>query len=257
MTKRGRDLFELLELRKHGTPARPQKSAPRAPEFVRRAGSWFDGLVASLGRRLPGGGKRKPVTQLKTKSKPKPKPKAKKAKQKKAPAATIQISVPWLAAMLVVAVGAGFMLGRGSDLAAWTDRQEQLRVSAPKPELREPRLLGERSARQGSTDLGLQADVETLSPYFYVVLNYPESEGDRATQLAEHLRGHGLEQARIRYFPKGSDGRPLWSVVVYVPEQASQAEREGVVELLRTVPAPAFERQLSPRQSQPFKLMRL
>lgn len=249
MRKRGRDLFELLELRQRGTPPRPRQSSSSGAEFATRAKAWFEGAVASVRSRRPG--------QSKRKGKAKTKPRQQKKKADSAPPGTLPISGMWLAVMLLVALGAGFMLGRGTQLAAWSGGQETLRTSAPTPQPQQPGLLAELTSRRGSTDIGLQDDVETLSPYFYVVLNYPKSKGDRATQLAQHLRQNGLERARIRLFPRGTDGQPLWSVVVYVPEQAKQAERESVVDLIRNVPPPAFEPQFAPRLRQRFKLIRL
>lgn len=249
MRKRGRDLFELLELRQRGTPPRKRQSSSRGSEFATRTKAWVEGAVASLRRRMPG--------QSKPKGKAKAKPRQQKKKAGGAPPGTLPISGMWLAVMLLVALVAGFMLGRGTQLISSSGGQETLRTSVPIPQPQQPGLLAERTSRRGSTDIGLENDVETLSPYFYVVLNYPKSKGDRATQLAQHLRQHGLEKARIRYFPRGTDGQPLWSVVVYVPEQAKQAERESVVDLIRSVPPPTFEPQFASRLRQGFKLIRL
>ena len=250
MTKRGRDLFELLELRQRGGQPRKRPSSSRGSDFADRARQWVDGAAATFDRLRS----RKAKPSQRKKKADKPQRQRKQRPSKESQPAMVSIPGLWLAAMLLVALGSGFLVGRGTASAASIEGQEELRAGVPRTELKEPSLLEDRTSRVGSSDLGLQKDVETLSPFFYVVLNYPESEGNKATQLAEYLRTHGLDTARIRTFPSSTSGLPLWVVVVYV---ADREDQDGYRERLLSVPPPQFERRLAPRLRQRLTLRTL
>ena len=89
-----------------------------------------------------------------------------------------------------------------------------------------------------------QEEVKTLSKYFFVLLQFPGSERDRASRLARFLRDQGLETARIHNFTAEKTRQSLWVVLVYVPQKTKEsAKREApaVLERLKAVSPPTFE----------------
>jgi hypothetical protein len=225
LSKRGRDLFELLALRQGGAPPRRARRS-RSNDFEPgpRQPGWLARLWTGLGGRRRG-----------------------KAKaSKRAPPALVSLPGTWLVALLCVALGGGFALGRGTAAAAGSD---DLRAEAPT----KMRVPGRLVPRAGPSDLDLHQEVETLSPYYLIVLNYPDAQRDAASELAEYLRAHDLKTARLRS-EEFKNGDPAWSVVVYLE---SPAEKDGVVDRIRNVPLPAFDQdgKLAARIAREFKLV--
>ena len=234
LARRGRDLFELLEARRAITGTKPGKKRRRRSS----SSGWADrfrvvlSAILALGERRPrrriSGGMRHPG---------------------------IKLSGAWLTAMLVMALGLGFLLGRGMS-GVQAAEQKLVLPATNGPAAERPGLLpGMDTPRNSAPDLSLQKEVETLSKYFYVVLPYPDSERDRASQLAYYLRQHGFEDyARIKLFPSSREGFFLWAVLVYVPDPA---QGPGLVQQLKTVPPPDFEPRFAQRVAGSMDLTKL
>ena len=227
MSKRGRDLFELLEMRQSGgssSRGRKRKRRPRDTERGRRAGAWFSALVGSLGSGAGG----KPGKSTKSRKTARPSKSGKRKEPKSGPA---PLSIPgtWLVALLLLALGGGFLLGRTTAGAKGSD---ELRTGNKTAKLMPGRL----TPKGGSSDLGLQNEVETLSQYCYLMLVYRDSQRAQASQMAEYLRDHGLETARIRPGSNKKTGSPIWVVVVYVLDKD-----RSYVDEIKAVPPPAFD----------------
>lgn len=232
MTKRGRDLFELLEMRLDGGASPRSRRQKKRPSERRqlRIGAWLSSLLRSRGRQ-------------RSASKPR---RRKSAERTRLP---LSVSGTWLAVLLLLALGGGFLLGR---MTAGVAGPDELRTSK-KVEKLEP---GPLPAGRGSSDLGLQEEVATLSGHLLLVWKYPGDQRDQASALGEHLRAYGIDTARLRLATSTKTSENLWAVVVYVLDKDAA---DDYIERIKAVPPPASDETgwFARRLALPFKLIPL
>lgn len=234
MAKKGKDLFVLL-----GERLNPS-SQGRRQAAAKGAGGWFRslfGAVPDSGAQKPGGSRGKgPATGRKT-----------------PPRVPRGLLVPgwFVILLLLMGVSAGFVAGRWS-----SDRPgDPLNVKIPKKSGMVPVSFpdGRRDAepqdpRNEPGYLPLQKQEERLSINFFLMLDYPAPQRDRAEALARYLRGQGLEKTRIRKVTT-KDGSARWLTLCYVDDTAdgqySTAHAKDCFARLKRVPPPKFEPRLA------------
>lgn len=164
--------------------------------------------------------------------------------------AGVRVSGLALAAMVIGALGLGFLLGRGTSNAQAAGGLKA--PSGAETGMQRPRLLPNvENPTKSAPDLNLQNEAETLSKYFHVVLPYRYNERERASRLAHYLRQNGLDSARIKLFPSKTEGDFMWVTLVYVPEVAQGPE---FLQRLQAVPPPDFDPRFAQRVSGPIDL---
>jgi hypothetical protein len=145
-----------------------------------------------------------------------------------------------LAAVALVSLGAGFLLGRflPSSAAAAT-----LTVGQGADPLRPGPIEGEGAdagarrpaPRPGAGELSAEKEEETLSTHFFRLLTFSVDQRAEAAQAATYLRASGVDSVRIRKFETTAvDKREVWVVLAYVTSREAAAD---VLAKLQTVPA--------------------
>jgi hypothetical protein len=220
MARKGRDLFELLQVRARGDQPPPRRAARDPADALRAAGDWLRGLLPQSRGRSP-------------------------ARRRRAGRGGVPAAPPALrwAALALGCAGAGFALGRWTadpaDAAEPVDLRS--RIGADSPQEFPPR------PGPSAGDLSAQEEVKTLSQFFLPVLHYPDSERTRASRLAHHLRQHNVTEARIKHWPSTTPGVSVWAVFAYVVAPTDAAAVGAAPELLqrlKAVPIPDFEPRL-------------
>lgn len=219
MSKRGKDLFYLLEQRERGGHADEPEARPRSAPGARgrsslgtRVRHWFAGAGAGN-------------------------------KSGRAPAVAHPAAAPYglvLAAVALVSLGVGFALGRflpqaqaASDLAA---RGEGSAPRRPGP-IDGPGEHAKEAAKPWpgpGAGIAAEKEEEILSNRFYRLLQFESAQRAQAVQAASHLLAHGVDTARIRKFNSQANGRELWLVVAYAVAPATAA---SLLAKLKAVPA--------------------
>lgn len=215
MARKGKDLFELLQVRQrmleHG--GAPRGRVRRTASPLAAATGWLRQAVEDVGERLGRGlGRRRHKGGR-------------------------GFSGLALLAVVLASFTAGILVGKL--LVAGGAPERDLRAAgrpATHAGVDRPQWLPPPSSFE-PPDLSREKEVETLSDYLYLVLDFPAAERARASRLAYHLRRHGLETARIHLFPTREEGVHRWATIVFVPEWS---RREEVLARLKAVPAPDF-----------------
>ncbi len=211
MARKGKNLFELLQMRATGgVPSPGPRAIPGAGEVVAVLRERFDGWW----RRLSGRDRARGPARL---------------------------SAIWVAAGAFGCLGAGFVFGRvtGSG-SAEGDLRTRPRAESP-AEFPDLPVTPAAAAGWRPPDLTQDKEVETLSSFFFVVQAYPDSARARghASRVAYHLRQHGVESARIQSWER-TDKTRVWLVLVYVceaREDRAAQQAEEVLTKLHAVPA--------------------
>ena len=206
MSKRGKDLFYLLEQREQGVRSEEPEVRTRSTP-ARSSGS----LGASVRQWFAGGGAR---------------PARGRAASGSGSPAPFGLIV---SAVALLALGVGFALGRflpkapaAPELAARTESTAPRRpgpVEAQKP------ALGELTAEK---------EEESLSNRWFRLLQFDAPQRADAAPAATFLRANGVETARIRKFPLRADKREAWFVMAYV---VAPETPQTLLAKLKAVPA--------------------
>ena len=162
------------------------------------------------------------------------------------PSPPVQIPVVGLAAIVVCALGLGFVLGRafgGRPDPARGAQDRELRVLAGKQGLEAGWLVDDPS----EVPQGQEMQAQVMAKWYLPVLIYEAHLKHDALRLAEYLQEHQIKTARILYFesikaPGEAVGKPCWGTVVYV---ASKNQGARYLDELRKVPPPVFETSFS------------
>lgn len=199
MSKRSKDLFHLLEqrekeVRSDGEAPVARRQPARAPApLVERVRHWL-GTAPATGR-----GSRRNVAGT-------------------PPAAPYGLV---LAAVALLCLGAGFMLGRflprGVASATLDARGDEPRRPGPVPQ-----PSASETAQPDPGELPAERVEEILSNRFFWVLKpLTFSARQESARLAAHLRSSGVDTARIRPFNDGPS--VVWMVCAYETEQVTAA----------------------------------
>ncbi len=152
--------------------------------------------------------------------------------------------------LLLLGVTAGFVAGRWS-----ADRHgDALSARLPKKQGVLPGGFPDGGSRD-EVEPRLQAGYlppekqeEQVATHFFVTLDYPPSQRERAEALARYLRGQGLESTRIRKL-QYADGSFRWFTLCYVRDAAegkwSVAHAKECYAQLKRLPPPKFEPRLA------------
>ncbi len=244
MAKKGKDLFELLRARQGRSVGRSPRPAPRqkAPpsllsQIAETMRNWGWRALEAMKLTKKAGGKvarSRPTGKSQTgKNRQTGKDRKGVREVSASPVVSgLQLTRMGLAAIVLVCLGAGFLAGSWLAPTDAAGSGEGLMVRRPS--------LGSWVL----TPEERQEEVKTLSKYFFVLLQFPGSERDRASRLARFLRNQGIETARIHNFTVEKTRQSRWVVLVYVPQQTKDsAEREApaVLEKLKAVSLPTFE----------------
>ena len=195
MSKRGKDLFYLLEQREQGGRSEePQvRTRPARPTTSGLGASLRQWFGARMGAASPTrSGKRKAAESAPT-----------------APFGLI------IAAVALLALGVGFALGRFLPRA---EVSPQL-VTRPEGAPRRPGPVQDQQVvKPGELapgQLANEKEEESLSKRWFRLLTYSASQRATAAQAAAYLRGNGVDTARIFNGKVAADGRAVWAVVAY------------------------------------------
>lgn len=211
MARRVKDLFAVLAERQ-GERERPREvqSPNRKPNPGESIGRWFRNTVKSL----------RPQAE----ATPAPAP---SRRRRSTPPVTVDsggLSMPgWLlAAMLVAALGCGFLVGRFVRPNADTER-----LAAKKSGVAEKPSVFRGPGAAGFLDAA--AETAEVHKLYFVVKVFPPKERAAASELAQGLRARGLHTTRIK--PLYKDGSLFcWATLCYVP---SFAEEKPTLQALR------------------------
>ncbi|MEM7204265.1 MAG: hypothetical protein AAF628_28660 [Planctomycetota bacterium] len=219
MARKGRDLFELLQLRARGGVPEPRASVSSGADLLgdlrAQVSDWFSSSFRPRSKRSRGGRGRKRASRSRSSS--------------------AGFGSALLAGLAFACLAVGFLLGR---LTAGGDPRNELRMPAATP----PTVFPQ-SPTSGPGGLRPDQEVATLSSFFFILEVYPQPQRAKASQLAAWLRQNGVEEARIRSHSTKT-GKDVWIVLVYVIEEATEEALSGaetVLEQLRALPAPPFE----------------
>lgn len=215
MIKRKKDLFHVLEQREHEVRTGvAESSAPR--KQATRQGSKSPGSVADRLRNWVG------AVQGQTRG------------RRAGASASAPAVAPYgliLAALALVCLGTGFVLGRflprTGESATLAARGEDPRRPGPVA----PAAPATSSPAAG--ELPAEKEEEILSNLWFQTLLFPAPQRAEAAQVATFLRASGVETARLRKFQTKSK-RDVWVVLAYA---LSHQTAPTVLAQLEAVPA--------------------
>ncbi len=213
MSKRGKDLFYLLEQRESGTRRSEALGATEAPEATSRpAAAGTRGSLTATVRQWFGGVGGRPARKRGARPEP-----------GTAPFGLI------VAAVGLLALGVGFTLGRFLPRAETTPDLASRGTEGAAP--RRPGPLDADKPAPGA--IAAEKEEEILSNLFFDLLRFSAPQRAEAAQAATFLRANGVDTARIRKLPTKSKV-DVWVVLTYAPTRPAASE---VLTKLRAVPA--------------------